>query len=115
MVIWDQRTRCGRADPRFASMGLECTNAKNDLRDLLESDAWREQAEAATVRPEKCKGCGWWKICKAGRPINRYSKALGFSNPSLYCSGLKDMYAELGAFLVRNGTPLSELSLRLAS
>jgi uncharacterized protein len=100
-------------DPRFASMGLNV--AKNDLRDLLESDAWREQAEAATVRPEKCEGCGWWKICKAGRPINRYSKALGFSNPSLYCSGLKDMYAELGAFLVRNGTPLSELSLRLAS
>ena len=99
-------------DPRFASMGLNV--AKNDLRDLLESDAWREQAEAATVRPEKCEGCGWWKICKAGRPINRYSKALGFSNPSLYCSGLKDMYAELGAFLVRNGTPLSELSLRLA-
>jgi uncharacterized protein len=100
-------------DPRFASMGLNV--AKNDLRDLLESDAWREQAEAATVRPEKCKGCDWWKICKAGRPINRYSKALGFSNPSLYCSGLKDMYAELGAFLVRNGTPLPELSLRLAS
>ena len=62
---------------------------------------------------ERVPGCGWWKICKAGRPINRYSKAMGFSNPSLYCSGLKDVYAEIAAFLVRNGTPFSEISSRL--
>ena len=100
-------------DPRFASMGLNV--AKNDLRDLIESDAWREQADAATIRPDGCNDCEWWKICKAGRPINRYSRARGFSNHSLYCSGLKDMYAEIGAFLVRNGTPLSEIALRIAS
>jgi uncharacterized protein len=100
-------------DPRFASMGLNI--ARNDLRDLIKSDAWREQAEAATVKPEGCKDCGWWKICKAGRPINRYSKARGFGNHSLYCSGLKDMYADIGALLVRNGTPLGELALRLAN
>ena len=100
-------------DPRFASMGLNV--ARNDLSELIESAAWREQADAATIRPAGCKDCGWWKICKAGRPINRYSKARGFLNHSIYCSGLKDMYAELGAFLVRNGTPLSEIALRLAS
>lgn len=101
------------ADPRFASLGLNV--ARNDLRDLLESDAWQEQADAVTIKPEKCQGCHWWKICKAGRPINRYSKSKGFSNHNLYCSGLQDVYAELGAFLVRNGTPFSELALRLAS
>lgn len=100
-------------DPRFASMGLNV--ARNDLKDLIESDAWREQADAATIRPDGCKDCEWWKICKAGRPINRYSKARGFSNHSLYCSGLKDMYTEIGAFLVRNGTPLSQIALRIAS
>jgi uncharacterized protein len=100
-------------DPRFRSLGLNI--AKNDLRDLIESEAWREQADAATVKPDGCKDCGWWKICKAGRPINRYSKSRGFSNPSLYCSGLKDMYAHIGAFLVLNGIPLSEIELRLAS
>ena len=99
-------------DPRFRSMGLNI--AKNSLRELTESDAWREQADAATSKPEGCKGCGWWKICKAGRPINRYSQSRGFGNPSLYCSGLKDMYAEIAAFLVRNGMPLSEISGRLA-
>jgi len=98
-------------DPRFSSMGLNV--AKSDLRELIESDAWREQENAATQRPNACQGCGWWKICKAGRPINRYSKAMGFSNPSLYCSGLKDVYAEIAAFLVRNGTPFSEISSRL--
>jgi len=100
-------------DPRFASMGLNV--AHNDLRDLLESSAWQEQADAVTIKPQNCKGCDWWKICKAGRPIHRHSKGRGFSNHSLYCSGLKDMYAEIGAFLVRNGTPLSDLALRLAS
>ena len=100
-------------DPRFSSMGLNV--ARNDLRELIESDAWREQADAATMRPEGCKDCGWWKVCKGGRPVNRYSKSRGFGNHSLYCAGLKDMYAEVGAFLVRNGTPLSEIAFRLAS
>jgi uncharacterized protein len=95
-------------DPRFSSMGLNV--ARSDLRELLESDAWREQADAATSRPNGCTGCGWWKICRAGRPTNRYSKSRGFSNPSLYCSGLKDVYTEIAAFLVRNGTPLSHIT-----
>jgi hypothetical protein len=33
----------------------------------------------------------------------------------LYCTGLKDAYTELAAFVVRNGTPLDELALRLTS
>jgi uncharacterized protein len=101
------------ADPRFASMGLNV--ATHNLHDLLESAAWQEQADAVTIKPDNCKSCDWWKICKAGRPIHRFSKARGFANHSRYCAGLKDMYAELGAFLVRNGTPLSDLALRLAS
>ncbi len=100
-------------DARFSFMGLNVANSH--LRELIESDAWREQEEAATVKPDACKDCGWWKICKAGRPINRYSKSRGFGNHSLYCSGLQDIYAEIGAFLVRNGMPLSEIALRLAA
>lgn len=99
-------------DPRFASMDLNV--AKNNLRDVIESEAWQEQADALTVKPDQCKTCDWWKICKAGRPVHRYSKANGFANHSLYCSGLKDAYVELGAFVVRNGMPLADLALRLA-
>ncbi len=47
--------------------------------------------------------------------MHRYSKANAFSNHSLYCSGLKETYTELAAFVVRNGTPLEELALRLTS
>ncbi len=99
-------------DPRFRSLGLNV--ATSNLSELIESSVWLEQAEAATVKPEGCRDCGWWKVCKAGRPINRYSFGRGFSNRSLYCSGLKEMYAEIGAFLVRNGMPLADLALRLA-
>lgn len=100
-------------DPRFASMGLNI--ATHGLEDLVESEAWREQAEASLKRPEGCKACGWWNICKAGRPINRFSKALRFDNKSLYCKGLQDIYAEIAAFLVRNGIPLSEITNRIAA
>jgi len=100
-------------DPRFRSLGLNV--ARSNLSELLESDAWREQADAATQKPDDCADCGWWKICKAGRPINRYSARRGFANRSLYCAGLKDMYAEIGAFLVRNGMSLSEIALRVAA
>lgn len=100
-------------DPRFASMGLNIAN--HNLSDVFESEAWREQADALTIKPHQCEGCDWWKICKAGRPVHRYSKANAFSNHSLYCSGLKETYTELAAFVVRNGTPLEELSLRLTS
>ena len=99
-------------DPRFASMGLNV--ARNELSDLLDSDAWREQAEAATVKPDNCKECGWWKVCKAGRPINRFSRERRFDNHSLYCDGLKSIYSEIAAFLVRNGTPSAEITSRLA-
>jgi uncharacterized protein len=100
-------------DPRFASMGLNIAN--HNLSDVFESDAWREQTDALAIRPHQCEGCDWWKICKAGRPVHRYSKPKGFSNHSLYCTGLKDAYTELAAFVVRNGTPLDELALRLTS
>ena len=101
------------ADPRFATLGLNV--ATHNLRDLLESRAWQEQADAATVKPDKCQSCDWWTVCKGGRPLNRFSKAKGFGNHSIYCSGLQNIYTEVGAFVVRNGTPLSELALRLAS
>jgi uncharacterized protein len=100
-------------DPRFASMGLNIAN--HNLSDVFESEAWREQTDALAIKPRQCEGCDWWKICKAGRPVHRYSKPNGFSNRSLYCSGLKDAYTELAAFVVRNGTPLDELALRLTS
>jgi uncharacterized protein len=100
-------------DPRFRSLGLNVS--KNDLSELTGTSIWREQAEAATKRPADCETCDWWKLCKAGRPVNRYSRQRGFANRSLYCDGLKDIYAEIGAFLVRNGMPLSELALRIAS
>ncbi len=100
-------------DPRFRSLNLNV--ATGNLSDLLESAAWREQDEAATLKPAGCRDCGWWKLCKAGRPVNRYSFGSGFANRSLYCAGLQDMYAEIGAFLVRNGMPMSELTQRLAS
>jgi uncharacterized protein len=100
-------------DPRFSAMGLNV--AMHDLHDLIESDVWLEQANAANDRPVGCDDCGWWRLCKAGRPINRFSRSARFGNPSLYCSGLQDIYAEIGAFLVSNGVPLARIANSLAT
>lgn len=98
-------------DDRFHGMGLNVGTSQ--LSDLIESDVWQEQADAASQRPDECRECDWWRLCKAGRPINRFSKDRGFDNPSIYCNGLKEVYSELAAFVVRNGTPLSEVVQRV--
>lgn len=100
-------------DARFSDMGLNV--ATHNLSDLINSDVWREQADASRVRPSACNGCGCWRICKAGRPINRFSSHARFDNPSLYCNGLQEVYARIGAFLVANGYSMESIVERLAA
>ncbi|WP_082578624.1 radical SAM protein [Lysobacter sp. Root690] len=99
-------------DPRFVDMGMNV--ATHELSDLFQSGIWSEQQVAAMARPAACRDCDWWRICRGGKPANRYASINGFDNPSLYCNGLQQMYAEVGAFLVRNGMPIKDIVARLA-
>lgn len=99
-------------DVRFAEMGLNVWD--HSLGDLFASGIWAEQAEAVQRRPDRCSTCGWWNACRGGRPIHRFSQADGMNNPSIYCEGLKDLYADIAAFLVRSGQPMSVISERMA-
>jgi uncharacterized protein len=67
---------------------------------------WIEQVEAATKTPAGCLSCKWWKVCKGGRPVNRYSKEKGFDNSSVFCEALKIVYEEISIFLLANGREL---------
>ncbi|HYK49947.1 MAG TPA: radical SAM protein, partial [Terriglobales bacterium] len=99
-------------DDDFTSSGLNV--ARSTLREVLSHPIWREQTKAAVTQPDGCRGCTWWKICKAGRPVNRYAKENGFANSSVFCRALKDMHAEACAFLVGAGVSPEVLERRLS-
>lgn len=44
-----------------------------------------------------------------GTDGHRYSKSLGFSQPSVFCEGLQDFYAHVAAFLLRRRLPFDHL------
>lgn len=96
---------------RFASTGMSV--ASNSVRDIFGSDIWIEQAAAANIRPDGCTECDWWKICKGGKPANRFSRADGFNNPSIFCNGLQEIYSETAAYLVRNGAKVEDIIANL--
>lgn len=83
------------------------------LSDVVACDWWRELSEASAIRPKQCVDCAWWSVCKSGKPYNRFSKARGFDNHSVFCSALKDYYVEVAAHLVKLGFSLDEILERL--
>lgn len=97
--------------PDFAATGLNV--ARNTLADVISHPVWRRQAEAAANEPSACCGCVWKKVCRSGRPVNRYARDNGFDNPSVFCSTLKRLHAEACAFLVDSGTSIEAIERRL--
>jgi uncharacterized protein len=90
---------------------------ETDLPSFLSSPIYREIASLRSQLPEKCTSCCWAEACGGGAEWNRFSKAQRFARETVYCEGLKDFYAHVVAFMVRNGRGLPEIerSLGLAS
>lgn len=58
---------------------------------------------------ETCLHCCWANVCGGGALVNRYSKATDFKNPSVFCAGLKLIYAHVATHLLAQGLPIAEL------
>lgn len=97
--------------PEFVATGLNVS--RNTLRDVISHPVWQRQAEASTNEPAACRDCVWKKVCRSGRPVNRYARDNGFDNPSVFCTSLKRLHAEACAFLVDSGTPIEAIERRL--
>lgn len=93
--------------PEIAKTGLNV--ATSSLQDVFATGIWRMQGQALEKKPAQCEDCVWWNVCRGGKPVNRYSSANGFDNPSIYCRGLKEIFSELAAFLVKAGKPIGEI------
>lgn len=62
---------------------------------------------------EQCTNCYWYRICAGGALNNRYSKENHFSNPSVYCDGLKKFYENLTLSLIKNGVSSEKIKRNL--
>lgn len=98
--------------PRFREMGLDVFKHQPD--ELLHSQVWEELQDAAVKAPASCEPCKWWRMCKGGRLITRYSEYNdSLDNPSVYCDGLKALYSQMETALLQSGVQQTDIERRL--
>lgn len=86
--------------------------ARNTLRDVFRDPVFGLLEEERNRLPAGCVGCPWTTMCRGGDLENRYSRASGFDNPSVYCATYKILYRGICELLVENGYPRPEIDLR---
>jgi uncharacterized protein len=93
---------------------MNSTNIDNTtLKEFLNWECFQILQNAFSNSPSKCKTCCWENICKGGGIVNRFKSENGFNNPSIYCEGLREVYATVAAFILKNGYPLNKIEDRL--
>lgn len=83
------------------------------LHDFINDPGLVSLDRARAQLPNECASCEWVKICGGGALENRFSRARGFDNPSIYCDGLKKYYSYIASYLVENGYPEAIVQERL--
>lgn len=83
--------------------------AKNSLIDFISQPLLKDISHAYQKVPEPCKKCTWYNLCQSGDIGNRFSRAKGFDNPSIFCDGLKVFYQHVTSYLYQNGYPEEQI------
>ncbi|MEL7488646.1 MAG: radical SAM protein, partial [Pseudomonadota bacterium] len=97
--------------PSFASTNMNISD--QSLADVFRSPIWAELDDALHRPPSECRACEWYGLCRGGRIIHRYDKSGGFSQKSIYCDALKNLYTILSAYVIKHGVPRDVLKARL--
>jgi uncharacterized protein len=63
--------------------------------------------------PPKCAACELYGVCGGGKSVNRYSRANGLNNPSVFCESIMAIHYEVAAWLVEAGIPAEDIERRL--
>jgi uncharacterized protein len=82
------------------------------LRDVFNDPIFQHLENERNTTPSDCAGCNWLAMCGGGDLENRYSKAFGFNNSSVYCQSYKHLYRGICNLLVNNGYPAAEARQR---
>ncbi len=84
----------------------------HSLREVFSAPVFAQIEEAEHTLPEACAGCAWTEPCRGGDLENRFARATGFNNPSVYCRTYKTLYAGICETLVNNGYPANQVKAR---
>lgn len=91
--------------------------SSHTLSDFFNSPQMLGVLNAGKSTPEECTSCCWESLCGGGHLVHRYSEEQAFKQKSVLCTGLKVLYAHIGAYLVNRGMPvkLMQRNLKLAA
>ncbi len=68
-----------------------------DFREIAESSPFHAEVMNGLPLPTGCRGCPEQDVCAGGHLPNRYSRARGFDNPSIWCADLLALLAHVRA------------------
>jgi uncharacterized protein len=76
---------------------------KTSFKDFLRSPMFTDSERYRRTLPATCESCCWNQLCGGGPLVNRHSRLAGFNNPSIVCDGLRPLYGQVVAYLLRSG------------
>jgi len=62
---------------------------RDNIRDIMTSDAYQEYHRQQHPAAEDCKRCPELAVCGGGMVAHRWSKSRGFDNPTIFCADQK--------------------------
>jgi len=87
-------------DLKFMNLGLNVSHSK--LQHLFDNSFFQTLQEAGSNIPTNCLKCQWQNNCRGGGLVQRYSQDNMFDNSSVFCSGLKLIFARIQDELEKN-------------
>lgn len=83
------------------------------LSELFATPLWRALVDAVDHPPERCSRCEWYRPCRSGDLFNRYSRATGFANPSVFCETLDFLNTRMAQLVAQRDGGVDQLAERL--
>jgi uncharacterized protein len=79
------------------------------LTELFATPIWRALVDAVDHPPERCARCEWYRTCRSGDLWNRYARATGFANPSVFCETLDFLHTEMAKIVAQRDGGVEQL------
>lgn len=107
----------GLIGPDDNIMALDKALCRDDLSvhnttmaELFATPIWRALVDAVDHPPERCTRCEWHRTCRSGDMFNRYARATGFANPSVFCETLDFLHTEMAKLVVQRDGGVEQLA-----
>lgn len=99
--------------PEILDTGLNIKSAT--LAEVFQQDIFLLLQNIKVNLAAKCRQCCWQKVCCGGMSLNRYSKENKFTNPSIFCTELREIFAHISLYMLQQGLSLGKLQEMLTT